>query len=59
MEDMREKFEKASRIFLETDIIKEEPKQKVVKPEEIDRYIESGWEFLSNLPDGRVVIKKE
>jgi hypothetical protein len=29
-----------------------------VKPEEVDLYLESGWEFVTTLPDGRVIVKK-
>jgi len=61
VEDMRLKYEQAAEMFLETKVrVKEvaEPRQKVVKPEEIDPYLESGWEYVATLPDGRVIIKK-
>jgi len=34
------------------------PSRKVVKAEEIDAYIERGWEPILTLPDGRVVMKE-
>jgi len=33
-------------------------KQKVIKEDEVDKYLEQGWEFVSFLPSGKVVIKK-
>jgi hypothetical protein len=32
--------------------------KKVVKAEEIDAYLEKGWEPVLTLPDGRVVMKE-
>ncbi len=61
IEDMRLKYEQAAEMFLETKVKVEEivePRQKVVRPEEIDSYLESGWEYVATLPDGRIVIRK-
>lgn len=58
-EDMRAKFAEAAK-FLETEVTADiaKPRQRVVKPEEIDLYLESGWEFVTTLPDGRVVVRR-
>jgi hypothetical protein len=32
-------------------------RQKVVPLDEVEKYIESGWEYVSQLPNGRAVIK--
>jgi hypothetical protein len=32
-------------------------RQRVVSQKEIKKYLEMGWEFVSNLPDGHIVIK--
>lgn len=32
-------------------------KQKAINVPELDRYLEEGWEYTGNLPDGRVMIK--
>lgn len=62
VEDMRLKYEKAA-IFLQTGAKGEEegyaePRQKAVRPEEIDGYLESGWVYVATLPDGRVIIER-
>lgn len=58
-EDMRAKFAEAAK-FLETEVAADiaKPRQRVVKPEEVDLYLESGWEFVTTLPDGRVVVRR-
>jgi len=59
LEDMRSRFDDAARIFLETEVAEApKPRQKVVKPEEIDHFLEAGWEFVATLPDGRVIVKR-
>jgi len=60
IEDMRLKYAQAVELFLETKIRmhKPEPKQKVVTTEEIDKYLEMGWEFVTTLPDGRIIVKR-
>jgi len=58
VEDMREKYRLASR-FLETrTAVTIEPRQKVVSLEELDYYLEKGWEFVTVLPNDRVIVKK-
>jgi integrase len=58
IEDMREKYRLASK-FLETRMVTTvEPRQKVVSLEELDYYLEKGWEFVTVLPDNRVIVKK-
>jgi hypothetical protein len=32
-------------------------RQKVVALDEVERYIESGWEYVSQLPNGKAIIK--
>ena len=39
-------------------VYKPEPKQKVVTTEEIERYFEMGWEYVTTLPDGRIMVKR-
>ncbi len=60
VEDMRIKYAQAVELFLETKIriYKPEPKQKVVTTEEIERYLEMGWEYVTTLPDGRIIVKR-
>ena len=60
IEDMRLKYAQAIELFLETKvkIHKPEPKQKVVSAQEIDKYLEMGWEYVTTLPDGRIIIKR-
>ena len=61
VEDMRIKYEQAAEMFLETEVrAKEvvEPKQKVVTPDEVEQWIELGWEYVATLPNGKVVLKK-
>ena len=58
IENMREKYRLASK-FLETRTVTTvEPRQKVVSLEELDYYLEKGWEFVTVLPDNRVIVKK-
>jgi len=58
VEDMREKYRLASK-FLETrTVTMVEPRQKVVSLEELDYYLEKGWEFVTVLPDRRVIIRR-
>ncbi|WP_456327130.1 tyrosine-type recombinase/integrase [Archaeoglobus sp.] len=63
IENMRVKYDIAARTFLETGFFdtREEdnrPKQKVVKPEEIDSWLEAGYEYVTILPDGRIIVKR-
>ncbi len=65
VESMRSKYDIAARTFLETGflsaILDEEdrrPRQKVVRVEEIDSWLEAGYEYVTTLPDGRIIVKK-
>lgn len=65
IEDMRMKYDTAGRSFLETGFFRafeekesRKPKQKVVKPEEIDYWLEAGYEYVTTLPDGRIIVKR-
>ena len=60
VEDMRLKYAQAVELFLETKIreYKPEPKQKVITLDEVDRYLEMGWEYVTTLPDGRIIVKR-
>ncbi len=60
IEDMRSKYELAAKMFLETKPPERVtgPKQKAIKPEEIDEYLESGWEYVATLPNGKVIVKR-
>ncbi|ADC64641.1 conserved hypothetical protein [Ferroglobus placidus DSM 10642] len=63
VEDMRLKYERAAMFFLQTRTAEGgdegvEPKQKAVRPEEIDSYLEAGWVYVATLPDGRVIVGK-
>ena len=53
--DLRSSYERASVLLTgphETeDIVKEEQKQKVVSADEIEEYLEKGWEYVTTLPD--------
>lgn len=31
--------------------------QKVIDPDEVEKYIEDGWEFVASLPTGKVIVK--
>jgi len=33
------------------------PRQKVIPLDEVERYVESGWEYVSQLPNGKAIIK--
>jgi hypothetical protein len=46
-----EKIEITSHLFTE--------KQKVVTSEEVEQLIEEGWLYVGNLPNGKVVVKKQ
>ncbi len=56
--DMKLKYQQAAEMFLETksEEKKTKVKQKVIKLEELDFYLESGWEYVTTLPDGRVIV---
>ncbi len=66
IESMRVKYDIAARTFLETGLLRavergEEdyrPKQKVVKVEEIDSWLEAGYEYVTTLPDGRIIVRR-
>ncbi len=60
IEDMRVKYTQAVELFLETKVkeFKLEPKQKVVTADEIEKYLEMGWEYVTTLPDGRIIVKR-
>lgn len=60
VEDMRGKYERAAKFFLETRVerVESTPKQKVVDVSELGRYLEMGWEYVTALPDGKVIVKK-
>lgn len=61
IEDMRNKYERASMFLLESNSApqkKEEPKQKVVTVEDLDAYLEKGWEYVATLPDSRIVVRR-
>ena len=32
-------------------------RQKVVPLDEVEKYIESGWEYVSQLPNGKAIVK--
>ena len=56
--DMKLKYQQAAEMFLETKSEEEKirAKQKVIKLEELDFYLESGWKYVTTLPDGRVIV---
>jgi len=62
--DMRVSYMQAASLFLETRPRDEErgseriPKQKVVTAEELEEYLEGGWEYVTTLPDGRIVVRR-
>ena len=31
--------------------------QKVIDPEQVEEYLENGWEYVNNLPNGKVIMK--
>ena len=63
IEDMRNKYERASMFLLESSSAsqkKEEPvaKQKVVTVDEVGKYLENGWVYVATLPDNKVIIAR-
>jgi len=59
IEDMRSRYERASMLLtLNTEPQRKEGKQKVVTVEELDGYLERGWEYVATLPDNRVVVRR-
>ncbi len=36
-----------------------EEKQKVAAPEEVEKLIEEGWQYVRTLPNGKVIVKKQ
>jgi len=40
-------------------LMKAQERQKVVTSEEVERLIEDGWLYVGNLPNGKVVVKKQ
>jgi diphthamide synthase (EF-2-diphthine--ammonia ligase) len=39
--------------------IREGDEQRIVKEDELERYLKEGWQFVSVLPSNRILIKKE
>lgn len=67
VEDMRSKYERASQLLLQEPrkVEKEEdvayaakPSQKAVNCEEVEKYLEEGWVYVTTLPNGKVVVQK-
>ncbi len=58
VEDMREKYRSASK-FLETrGTVEVKRRQRVVSIDELDHFLEKGWEFVTTLPNGKVIVKR-
>ncbi len=58
VEDMKIRYEKAASVFLDITRKKQtEPRQKVVNLEELEKYLKDGWEFVTSLPNGKVIVK--
>ncbi|MEM3871736.1 MAG: site-specific integrase, partial [Nitrososphaeria archaeon] len=52
--------ESIRKLFGKTGLAKQDPPaQKVIRPEELDSYLRQGWSYLSELRDGRIVVRKE
>jgi len=60
IEDMRSRYGRASILLtLNTEPQRQDgPRQKVVTVEELDGYLERGWEYVATLPDSRVVVRR-
>ncbi len=59
VQDMRLRYERAASTFLETARkTKTKARQKVVTLEELERYLEEGWKFVTALPNGKAVVKR-
>ena len=58
VKDMRYRYERAAEEFLLPHVSVREPSQKVVSLEELERYLESGWEFVTTLPNGKVIVRR-
>jgi len=58
IEDMRSRYGRASMLLTLPQKQRQEGKQKVVTVEELDGYLERGWEYVATLPDSRVVVRR-
>lgn len=56
LEDMRSKYDFASRFLKPVERV--EVKQKVVSLEQLESYLEAGWEYVTTLPNGKAIVKR-
>lgn len=56
-ESSEDGFEKMKKWVVQ--YVKAQNVQKIVTPEETEKMIEGGWEYVAVLPNGKVVVKKQ